>query len=295
MTTTSQVSRQQEVKRIGILLADLGKFNIPVLKYLVLQINALQQTFEFEFLPTDHHDEFMQKLAKQNLVNREEIRADCRPFLERYWPSLQEMITGYRLKDTELPEDHLILVTMACFEDKYYTMRQRGISILALGNWKRWMAPPSIVEFILTLVVREAVSFICPTLRGSVHLGTRGCICDFAGDLGDARIKVLSGFVCQYCRASIEAEGLHSLGDDLIRILKKEWLGNLDDPKVPARIASNLGYNLFITKGIKPTFRETFRNIFQQEFTKQILISLIVIIQTVLTVFLLLRLGLNPK
>ena len=123
------------------MLADLGKLNIPVLKYLVLQINSLQQTFEYEFLPTNFIDEFLQKLSNQTTVNREEIRAAIPSFLDRYRKALQAEITGYRIRDAEIPE-HFILITLACFDDKYYSLRQGGLSIIALGNWKRWMAPP---------------------------------------------------------------------------------------------------------------------------------------------------------
>jgi hypothetical protein len=41
------------------------------------------------------------------------------------------------------------------------------------------MAPPSIFEFILMLLLRQAASFRAPALSKSTHLGTKGCLFDF--------------------------------------------------------------------------------------------------------------------
>jgi len=69
MRDASDVSTPQKVKRIGIILADMGKVNVSVLKFLILHMNTLQQTFEFEFLPTCK-DEFLQKLSKQTKLSK---------------------------------------------------------------------------------------------------------------------------------------------------------------------------------------------------------------------------------
>jgi hypothetical protein len=49
-----EVTSPQQIWKIGILLGDLGKFNASVLKFLVLQMNTLQQTFEYEFYKCDY-------------------------------------------------------------------------------------------------------------------------------------------------------------------------------------------------------------------------------------------------
>lgn len=288
-------STNQDVKRIGILLSDLGKLNTSVLKFLVLQINTQQQAFEFEFLPVEIGDEFLRKLSDSVLVNREAIRAASPSFLDRYQHTLREEITDYHIQDIELP-NYFILITMARFNDNYYSLRQGELSILALGNWERWMAPPSIIECILTLVLREALSVVCPALRGSIHLGTRGCICDFTSSLGDTRIKVLSGFICHSCSTKLDAQGLHSLSKKLVPILSKEWFGNTNTPGTPASIVSNLGFNLFTTRGVEPSLQERILNWLKQEGSKQIISIIGAIIQFILialVTFFLVRLGLK--
>jgi hypothetical protein len=66
MGTPPEVTSPQQIWKIGILLGSLGKFNTSVLKFLVLQMNTLQQTFEYEFLPVDYEDTFLQKLSYQS-------------------------------------------------------------------------------------------------------------------------------------------------------------------------------------------------------------------------------------
>ncbi len=69
------------------------------------------------------------------------------------------------------------------------------------------------------------------------------------------------------------------------------WLGKLDDPYSPASIVSKLGYNLFITQGIKPTLRETIRASLRDEGTKEFVKLIFAVILSAL----LLWLGLKPK
>ncbi len=292
MRDASDVSTPQKVKRIGIILADMGKVNVPVLKFLVLHMNTLQQTFEFEFLPT-YEDEFLQKLSKQTSVDRNEIKGAVPLFLDRYQKYLQEEVAVYRIKDMELPTDHLILLSMACFNDNYYTTRKNGLAILALGNWEASMAPPSLIEFIYTLILRESVTFISSSLSGSVHLGTKGCLCDFTAPLSEVRLKVLNGFVCSYCRAALQSDGFAILADELVHILGKDWIGTSTDPRTPAGIAANLGYDLFITKGLKASKWEIMLTLLQQEGVKQLISIVGAVLQFILIALLILWLGLK--
>ncbi|SRR5258708_2912714 len=292
MRDASDVSTPQEVKHIGIILADMGKVNVQVLKFLVLHMNTLQQTFEFEFLPT-YEDEFLQKLSKQTSVDRNEIKGAVPLFLDRYQKYLQEEVAVYRIKDMELPTDHLILLSMACFNDNYYTTRKNGLAILALGNWEASMAPPSLIEFIYTLILRESVTFISSSLSGSVHLGTKGCLCDFTAPLSEVRLKVLNGFVCSYCRAALQSDGFAILADELVHILGKDWIGTSTDPRTPAGIAANLGYDLFITKGLKASKWEIMLTLLQQEGVKQLISIVGAVLQFILIALLILWLGLK--
>jgi hypothetical protein len=255
--------------RIGILLGDLGEVNTVALKYLIVHLNTLQTDFEFEFFPADRNDVVLMSRNRRSEIERNSLRDELPNFLERTRKYLSHFCQEYKLSQKVLP-DKFILLTMARFKDNYYSVRVPGISVLALGNWERHMAPPSLLEFFVTLILREAVSFVSPSLRGSVHLGTKGCLCDFTQSLEDARLKVVQGFICSDCQASLTTDGHPHLAAHLISVLDTgRWLGKTDDPATPAGIVSSFGYDLFKTKGVKPSFWEKTQATLREEGVKE--------------------------
>jgi hypothetical protein len=56
-------------------------------------------------------------------------------------------------------------------------------SLIALGNWKRLMAPPSFIEFVQALLVREAVAVLCPHLHWVRAPRHKGCLIDFTASV----------------------------------------------------------------------------------------------------------------
>ena len=254
--------------RLGLLLVGVKESNVSALQYLLLQINQLQQTFECEFLPA-FEDEFLTRLKSKDTISRDETKKQIPAFSQRYLARLEQLISTYGLR--EQPPEYFVVISLARFDDEYYSTRTGNVSVIALGNWERHMAPPTIVEFLLTLVVREAIAALSPSLRGSIHLGTKGCVCDFTLNLEDARLKVLSGFVCGYCRTALETDNLPHLATEIERILGKRWLGKATNPATPAAIVSKLGHNLFTTKGLQPTKWERFVSALQDEGAKALM------------------------
>jgi hypothetical protein len=256
-------------KRIGIVLNGLeGKANTAALRFLILKMNSLQETFEYEFLPF-FEDDLLSTLRSTFEVDRDEVKALAPAFQNRYHAHLADLNSEYHLK--EPAPGYYIVICLATLKDNFYTTRRDGVSVIALGNWERHMAPPSIVEFLLTLVVREAVASVSESLRGSVHLGTKGCLFDFTLYLDDVRFKVLNAFVCRHCRESLRQDGLPALAAEIQRVLRKEWLGSASKPGTPAAIAARLGHDLFTTKGLQATRWEQFMTLLREEGTKQVL------------------------
>ncbi len=191
-------------------------------------------------------------------------------FIKRYGKYLDEERESYGLKE-KASTSPLVLVTMACLENRNYITGRDGFTILTLGYWRRYMAPPSLIEFIFTLLVRISVGFVCPLLESSVHLGTRGCLFDLTSNLDEVRLKVLNGFICYSCCTILTSEGFSELPKELSLILKKDWLGKASEPEKPAGVAANLGYDLFTTRGPQPTLWETAKKTLQEEWVKQVL------------------------
>jgi hypothetical protein len=62
-----------------------------------------------------------------------------------------------------------------------------------------------------------------------------------------------------------------------------DWLGKLDDPRSPAGIVKKLGYDLFLTQGIKPTPLEKIRGILLDEGVKEFVKLFFAVILGILT------------
>jgi hypothetical protein len=257
--------------RISIVLGNMGEVNQEALKYLLLHLNTLQSAFEFEMLPLDRNEPLARLISCQSRINRSHLRDELRDFFNRTRLYLADLNDGYDISSGELPEK-IILLTMSRFNDKYYSVRSGPVNVLALGDWERHMAPPSLLEFILTLVLRQAVAFSSPLLSGSVHLGTKGCLMDFTASLDDVRLKSLQGFICHSCRKKLSEDGLADLADELVDVLDtSKWLGKTDDPSSPAGIVASFGYDLFTTKGVKPSIAERVNSALREEGLKEII------------------------
>jgi hypothetical protein len=254
MTETFNQDTLNNKKHIGIIFGpDIHKSAIPPLKFLILYLNCLQNSFEYQFLPNYTHD-FLKTITDEVPKNHHDVRRLIPDFLRDYESFCKASRMDYGLQDTEGLPEYYILITLARFSDNYYLTGLGKMGIIALGNWERFMAPPSLLEFLLTLVLVESVYLL--HLTGFSHLGTKGCLFDFNPQLDNVRYATLQAFVCNNCRNALTSSGYGSLVDELVKVLDKTWLGQSTNPSSPAGIVFNLGYDLFFTKGLKATIWE---------------------------------------
>jgi hypothetical protein len=184
-----------------------------------------------------------------------------------------------------------LLLTGAAFTDHYYYTAIIGVGVIAMGDWERNMAPPSILEFIHSLVLKDAIWSVSPAI-GS-HLETRGCLFDFSAKLSDLRQSVLIGSICSECKAAMEYTGQGAFVADLAKVLSREWLHDTSNPASPASVVAKLKHDLFITKGLTPSPRESIKMALVQDGTKQVLQIAGAVISGVLLAALVLVLGLK--
>lgn len=222
-------------------------------------------------------------------MNRDFVRRYLMEFhadLIRHVEETEKAILPLRLAVPTTPEN-VVLLTMGRFEQGYYTVGDRLVRAIALGDWKRELAPPSILEFFLTLLLRQSIGLISPTFRSSGHLGTKGCLFDFTDDLSEARLKTMQGFVCCDCRRLLAKDNLPTLIDTLLPVLDtRSWLGSSGDPKTPAGVVAKLGHDLFLTRGVQPSWWESILTVLRNDGIKELLkVAAIVLLTAVLVVF----------
>ena len=276
--------------RIAIVSVLDGRADVA-LRFLVLRLNVVQESFEFEFLPYTAQDEFIKMLSRHAILDRQSVRTDGDAFYERHSRLMSEWAEEYRLA-AEAP-DRLIVLSTARFSDNYFVTRTRRLSIIALGNWNREMAPPTLVEFFVSLIISEAINAAVPALRGTGHIGTKGCKLDFSAFLGDARQQVLSPFLCHSCRSRLAADGKAYFAPAIDAMLDSSWLGSPTEPNSPAAIASALGHDLFTIKGLRPTPWETLKATVLQEGFRQVLALAQTVLAAILVAAFLVYLGLK--
>lgn len=219
--------------------------------YLITHLNLRQTVIDFQLVPLCPSTKLGQLLAEP--VTHKHIGSELVAFRKQQADYLKRLDAGYSLHRS-VPQK-FVVVSLAAWTDNYYSMQDDEVAVIALGHWRRQMAPPSAVEIALCMTLVTALRLVCPSAPGS-HLGTKGCLFDFNSRVSDVRLKVFNGHICGDCNEALEAGGHNTLAADLAPLLEGRWLGALTDGMSPAAICRKLGYDLFRTKGFAPTFLE---------------------------------------
>jgi hypothetical protein len=279
------MARISRPRRIGVIALPRPRLNEAALQTFVLAMNKEQTLIQFEFYKTELvHPALTTLSTKRKLVDKEQLESQLPDLAQQIRASLIESIKFHDV-DEGIPEDYVI-ISQARFSDEHYVTRVAHLSVLALGNWRRMMSPPSLLEFVQVLLVREALALVSPELADMYHLGTKSCLMDFTPDLSDARQKVLYGYVCDYCAARLRDCGPPQLLNTVTHLIDRAWLGSPTDPRSPAGIAANLGADLFIVKGLRATTRERLIAIFSEEGVRQVTVAIGLVVAAVAIFFL---------
>ncbi|EOK6316629.1 hypothetical protein ACM8C1_004615 [Vibrio parahaemolyticus] len=273
--------------KIGVIIAELAEgYDDRALKYLILHMNTLQSSFEYQLLPVPDST-LIEKLSFNQSVDRHEIEDEMEEFVSSYKQGLTHHASGYGLSCTD--DFSIIVLSAAKFNDNYYQTGSEGWSVLALGNWESVMAPPSIVEFFISCLIRTSIDCACGNNSPTRHIGTKGCCFDFSASLSDIRFYVLSGLICTDCKETIEQACSEQLVQDACLLANKEWLGTVCEPSDASITAKKLGHDLFHTSGVKPTWKERLNTVLSEEGPKSLVKTFFVVIGAAIVYFLGLR------
>jgi small basic protein len=245
----------------------MEKVTQNILSYLFVYQNTVQKTFEFRLLSGPSDDPIISILSAAPAPDHRLAALEMARFIPRLNAWFEDGAKSYQLKAT--PIDSFVLLTDVRFSDNYYYVGMGRWAIVALGGWQNEFAPPSIVEYYLSFTVIAALDAVVHDVDR--HYETRGCVFDFNASLDDARWSVLSGQLCNSCTTHVENSTSKLVLDDARILLNRTWLGTPSNPSEVALTVKKLGYDLFHTAGIKPTFKERCVAILEQEGLKNLL------------------------
>jgi hypothetical protein len=193
---------------------------------------------------------------------------------------------GLRWLDASPPE-HWVVFTEARFDREYYYNRFGKLAIVSLGYWRTEMAPPSALEFIVRMAQTSCAHFFT-ALR--THYFTRGCLFDYNERIKDAKLMVLHGNLCAFCRQRAIDHGQQTQLEALDKLTGENWIGDTTKIDSVASILKKVyNYDLYVSRGLSPTRLEAlWDNVSSssvQEFIK--------LIAAVVLAYLLLKFGLK--
>ncbi len=255
--------------RVGIAFAAFPAKDITPYKYFLLLLNHLQRSCEFELFDIPEDDGFVRALSAK-VVDGDEARAGLEAFGVRFRRNLIETAEAHDLS-TGQPH-HFIVVTGVTLSDSHYLIRRKQTTMLALGQWEKYMAPPSLAEFLQLLVLRAPYSALEGHVWNTIHLGSRGCIFDFTENLDNARLMALTGVgVCSECAAALARDGFPHAADEIRRVAGRDWRGDRASAGTPANVMERLGYPLYLTKSFEPSLRERLNLLLTEEIAKEVI------------------------
>ena len=301
---------------VALVLAHFPTRQISALKYFLLLLNRLQRTFEFGFYdpPLDHplmavlkpdpvtpiRKRWLPVLLSRSagelwramtgrgpkqLIPPDRLRKELLPFGSALSSKAADRIEQFDLAPT-FPEQ-VIVISRVTLSNYHYLIREGHVSLLALGEWDRSMAPPSAAEFVQLVLLRAAYSATEKGAWNTIHLGTRSCAFDFTRNLQDTRMMTLVGLgVCDECRRALEEDGFVDSPAEIRHVAEKLWLGKRNEAGTPANIMARFGYDLYFTRGFTSTFSERVRQLLEEDAAKEFIKMIYLLVGTALLIWL---------
>jgi hypothetical protein len=270
MPNKASVQKKIPLIRIAIGFLDCPQLNKDAATYLLLYQNTVQEIFEFSVFDLDAYPEQLMldfidlrvTISDEKYAERaKEIVSKLKKYVSKEWKKYTPSLDS---------QAQWLIITQARFEGEFYMGGIKELPVMSIANWKRAMAPPSLVEFIL----RQSHVALLALLNLDInHYETRGCLGDFNDILAGAKQHVLIGHVCSDCQQKI----VNKYGDETLTALKKltdrSWIGSDASPtSVAAIMKKTFDYDLYLTKGYAATRIEKMQDLLLsagvQEFVK---------------------------
>lgn len=244
--------------------------------YLLLQLNAVQTIFEFNVINVSNIN--ISFPSPNDLVNK-----DIMDWVDQLCGSIHgstEILNKIQcwvvITSEELPGK---LFSKNRFKWENESKSQMNIALMTTYDWERSLSPPSVFEYIIVGVFKQALLFLSNDFKVRLSneiLGfhasevTRGCIYDYAGWKRERRFSISTPNLCMGCKdrtkklenaINIQGQQRLSLYDDVSKVLKMDWMGKPDSRNTPLfNLKKDYRYDIDRNSGLKKNFYEKFRD-----------------------------------
>ena len=232
--------------------------------HLLLQMNFVQNTFDFQIIDYFVRDDCTKNILKwfddkiTEFQNKND--KDMQAYRIDYWIG----ITSEKLGGGRFIENR--------YNDKSNSAKM--IWIITSDIWEKSLSPPSLFEYIAMTIYLCSLRSLSQEFDGKLYLHmqlkTKGCLFDFTKRKQHRRITVSSPNFCFYCKwrvKNLEEKIMKTKKIDLPllkeseSILSKKWMGRIDEIDSPIyNLKKNYGYDLDRNSGFYKTNWEKFRD-----------------------------------
>ena len=259
------------------------------LEYLILLLNSKQSLFEYQLIKieTFRNDiiNVVGKGSKEELLLSQMIKGDTitegKLHLKHVIHDIATILGTEINKRTAIWDQaqnpsFFIFVTTSKHKDSSFFQEDgsngfskgnpcRGACILT-GHHERRLAPPTCIEFIFKFIFRISCKVKYSDFSRSVrHWGCKSCLFDFSSDPSFLRYLVLHNYICHSCSSILGAEATAEIKSALCT----DNLYGKTIERHPAKISSELGFNLSLVKGLyKTKYDEVLQSISSSFFSR---------------------------
>tara|TARA_Y100001980_G_C14555760_1_gene345095 strand:+ start:1957 stop:2952 length:996 start_codon:yes stop_codon:yes gene_type:complete len=266
----SSVYNNTSPLHIGVVVCGDWKSSTIALEYLILYLNQKQSLFEYQLVSSDELLFEMKKIygvgsSEDKLLNSilagSEIsqgKLEMKHILNNISTTLIQVLNRkYDAFDSSQCPSYIIYISTSKHTDPSYFQDDgsNGFSaqnpcrgaIIMTGHHDRKLAPPTVVEFVFKFIFRISLKFKFPEFkRNKRHYGQKSCLFDCCHDMSRVRYMILHNYICQPCRSSLSA----STCNEILKSLDASNIYGNEIARHPAKISSDLGFNLSLVKGL---------------------------------------------
>jgi hypothetical protein len=195
-------------KKVSVVFLNEPDFEDLALKFLVLNLNKIQQCFEFEFPEFDDYPMETEDYVKAGIPIAKFVNI---------------------VEEEHLDGDYFIGIVGGSIGQNWFWVASGNFAIITTADWNKMFTPPSVLEYIIHCIVAVLIIMSDKTDTLHSHHPTRGCCLDYTYLKEEDKVDIALGYICSDCKTKIRER----IGDNYVECFEKmnnrEWLGEVGE------------------------------------------------------------------